>query len=50
MWDCGETIHADTERIFNLCELSGIQLLDGSNVSDSYFIRESGKLRVSTLA
>lgn len=35
-----------------MCELSGIQiwLLDGSNVSYSYFIRESGKLRVSTLA
>lgn len=35
-----------------MCERSGIQiwLLDGSNVSYSYFIRESGKVRVSTLA
>lgn len=44
----------DAGCIFNMCvrELSGIQtwLLDGSNVSCSYFIRESGKLRVSTLA
>lgn len=59
MWQCkhADSVKADTHMHFRpmclcVCVLSGIQiwLLDGSNVSCFYFIRESGKVRVSTLA